>query len=164
MPAPLNVVNEARKAAKAANAPGDMFKPSCRLAIAFSEAAMVLMPAAAERFAPSAAARLAIMASCAEALAQALAEALAEALADAIAETESAAERLAAAPGASRFTPSVALTEARAARRADNAGRPGTLGTGALPRDNAFIRLTIADNWAEAPGAARLMPRVARTC
>ena len=63
MPAVFRVVNDARNAASAASIAGEKFNASCRLAMAFNDAAMALMPADAERFTPKVAARLAIMAS-----------------------------------------------------------------------------------------------------
>ena len=160
MPAPCRLFNDARNAARAASIAGEKFNASCRLAMAFNDEAMALTPAEAERFTSSAAARLAIIASSALALADALTDA--DALAEA--EAERAACRLAAAPGASRLTPRLALTVAMTERSADNEGKPGMLGTERLAKGNELSRFTKMANWAEAPGEARSIPRFASTC
>src|ERR1041385_5880518 len=138
-----------------------MFKFICRLAMALSEAAIALIPACAERLTPSAAARLAIIArfawrlACAETLAETDAVACAEA------EAERAAMRLAAAPGARRFTLRLKLTAAITDNNAESEDKPGTLGTGMLPNCKEFSRLISACRFSEALGAARLIPKLA---
>ena len=160
MPAPCTAVNDARKAASAASMAGEKFNAICKLAMAFNDEAIALTLAEADKFTSSAAARLAIIASSALALADALAEA--EALADA--EAESAACRLAAAPGASKLTPRLALTVAMTESRADKEDKPGILGTERLAKGSEFKRLTTMASCAEALGDARSIPRLASTC
>ena len=160
MPAPCTLFKDARNAASAASIAGEKFNAICRLAIAFNDAAIAFTPADADKFTSSVAARLAIIASSALALADALADA--DALAEA--EAESAACKLAAAPGASRLTPRLALTVAMTERRADKEERPGMPGTVRLAKGSEFSRLTTIASCAEAPGDARSIPRLASIC